>query len=47
MKSESSRPTRMTSLRRVFFAPVNQQKFDEMRDRTQEQIMRVDLFNIR
>ncbi|WP_181034203.1 hypothetical protein [Arthrobacter sp. GMC3] len=47
MKPESSRPVRLSSLRRVFFAPVDQQKFDEMRDRTQEQILRVDLFNIR
>lgn len=47
MKQESSYPGRLSAMKRVFFAPVDQQKFDRMRARTQQDIMRVDLFNIR
>ncbi len=47
MTQESSYPGRLSVVKRVFFAPVEQQKFDRMRERTQQDIMRVDLFNIR
>lgn len=47
MKQESSYPGRLSAVKRVFFAPVDQQKFDRMRERTQQDIMRVDLFNLR
>ena len=47
MTQESSYPGRLSSVKRVFFAPVDQQKFDRMRERAQRDIVRVDLFNIR
>jgi len=47
MTQESSYPGRLSAVKRVFFAPVDQEKFDRMRERTQQDIMRVDLFNIR
>gem|GEM_PF-6919957 len=37
----------LPSARRVFFAPVDMQKFNEMREQQQRQILRIDLFNIR
>lgn len=43
MKSRQS----FSAVKRVFFAPVDQQKFNEMRDRQERQILRLDLFNIR
>ncbi|MHA7268674.1 hypothetical protein [Arthrobacter sp. HLT1-20] len=36
-----------SSIKRIFFAPVDQQKFDQLRDRQYREIVRVDLFNIR
>ncbi|WP_256127904.1 MULTISPECIES: hypothetical protein [unclassified Arthrobacter] len=36
-----------SALKRVFFTPVDQQKFNAMRDRQQREILRMDLFNIR
>ena len=36
-----------SAVKRVFFAPVDQQKFNVMRDRQERQVLRVDLFNIR
>ncbi|WP_272946744.1 hypothetical protein [Arthrobacter alpinus] len=40
------KPTK-SSIRRIFFAPVDQQKFNELRERQYREIIRVDLFNIR
>ncbi|WP_272946695.1 hypothetical protein [Arthrobacter sp. ERGS1:01] len=37
----------LSAVKRVFFTPVDHQKFVELRESTQQQIMRVDLFNIR
>ncbi|WP_218063921.1 hypothetical protein [Arthrobacter wenxiniae] len=36
-----------SAIKRVFFTPVDQRKFNEMRDRQQREILRIDLFNIR
>lgn len=47
MKQESSYPGRLSAVKRVFFTPMDQEKFDRMRERTQRDIMRVDLFNLR
>jgi len=37
----------LSSIKRVFFTPVNHQKFTELREQQERQILRVDLFNIR
>ncbi|MGO4384390.1 hypothetical protein [Specibacter sp. RAF43] len=37
----------LSSIKRVFFSPVSEQKLGEMRDRQEREILRVDLFNIR
>lgn len=47
MKKESSYPGRLSAVKRVFFAPVDQERFDRMRERTQQDLIRIDLFNIR
>lgn len=47
MKQESSYPGRLSAVKRVFFAPVDQEKFDRMRELAQQDMTRVDLFNIR
>lgn len=36
-----------SSVKRIFFAPVDQEKFNQLRDRQYREIVRVDLFNIR
>ncbi|MHA7304208.1 hypothetical protein ACX80E_03020 [Arthrobacter sp. TMN-49] len=36
-----------SSIKRIFFTPVDQQKFNELRDRHYREIVRVDLFTIR
>jgi hypothetical protein len=36
-----------SAVKRVFFTPVDHKKFSELRDNTERQILRVDLFNIR
>ncbi|POH57851.1 hypothetical protein [Arthrobacter glacialis] len=36
-----------SSLKRIFFTPVDQQKFNQLRDRQYREIVRVDLVNIR
>ncbi|WP_256939682.1 MULTISPECIES: hypothetical protein [unclassified Arthrobacter] len=38
---------RRSSIKRVFFTPVDQEKFNQMRERQYREIIRVDLFNIR
>ncbi|MHA7177791.1 hypothetical protein ACX80D_14160 [Arthrobacter sp. Sr24] len=40
------KPTK-SSIKRIFFTPVDQQKFNELRERQYREIVRVDLFNIR
>lgn len=47
MKQESPYPGRLSAVKRVFFAPVDQERFNRMRDRTQQDLIRIDLFNIR
>ncbi|WP_269937709.1 hypothetical protein [Arthrobacter sp. HY1533] len=47
MKQESSYPGRLSAVKRVFFAPVDQEKFERMRGNLQQDMIRVDLFNIR
>lgn len=47
MKQESSYPGRLSAVKRVFFAPVDQEKFERMRENLQQDMIRVDLFNIR
>ncbi|GAA4655860.1 hypothetical protein GCM10025779_17840 [Arthrobacter cryoconiti] len=42
----SPKPT-FSSIKRVFFTPVDDRKFKEMRDLQEQRILRVDLFNIR
>lgn len=37
----------ISAVKRVFFAPVDHRKFNEMREQQQRQILRIDLFNIR
>jgi len=37
----------LSSIKRIFFSPVNEEKFVELRDRDRQQIQQVDLFNIR
>lgn len=36
-----------SSIKRIFFTPVDHQKFTELRERQYRDIVRVDLFNIR
>lgn len=36
-----------STIKRIFFTPVDQQKFDQLRDRQYREIVGVDLFNIR
>lgn len=43
MKRKSS----FSSFKRIFFAPVNEEKFIELRERNQREIMQIDPFNIR
>lgn len=40
------KPTK-SSIKRIFFTPVDHQKFVELRERQYREIVRVDLFNIR
>ncbi|WP_281268085.1 hypothetical protein [Arthrobacter psychrolactophilus] len=42
----SPKPLR-SSIKRVFFAPADQEKFNQMRERQYREIVRVDLFNLR
>ncbi|MGA7206290.1 MAG: hypothetical protein WBX27_16860 [Specibacter sp.] len=36
-----------SAVKRVFFTPIDHKKFMELRDNTQQQILRVNPFNIR
>ncbi|SEE07159.1 hypothetical protein SAMN04489740_0598 [Arthrobacter alpinus] len=36
-----------SSVKRIFFTPVDQEKFNQLRERQYREIIRVDLFNIR
>lgn len=47
MQQNSSYPGRLSAVKRVFFAPVDQEKFDRMRERNRIEMTRVDLFTIR
>ncbi|MDJ0315055.1 hypothetical protein [Arthrobacter sp. H35-D1] len=42
----SPKPTK-SSIKRIFFTPIDDRKFNELRDRHYREIVRVDLFNIR
>ncbi|WP_449373151.1 hypothetical protein [Arthrobacter psychrolactophilus] len=36
-----------SAIKRVFFTPIDQEKFNQMRERQYREIVRVDLFNLR
>ncbi len=44
---DPSYPGRFSAVKRVFFAPVDQRKFEQLRDRTQQDLMQINWYNIR
>lgn len=47
MVKESSYPKRASALQRVFYAPLDQKKLEQMRVRAQQDLMSINLHNIR
>lgn len=44
---ESSYPKRASALQRVFYTPVDQRKLEQLRVRTQQDLMTTNLYNVR